>query len=675
MLKYLKFKNYRSFTEEAEIRFAPLTIFVGPNSAGKSSILKLIEILYSKPKSPAFDLENNLPYKNKGLSMSFAIKNEFQIDLFEEALSTDENSIILFSDRTKKEIHYTQFNVSLQDQTWLSFKNPLISGYKFEIIGTTTFFEAPDFDLMMANEIQSGLKPLSMNDQPVIKNARLWPINIELENNGFKWSSVLKDKFLLKEVKTAYNFFQPLICDKVLGVFIGFLYPITMKSTFPHLYSKKRFLFKKSLKKEYFRQSFGISTASENKDLADDWGIEDPDEFESMFPDSFDTIELFSEFYDEIKMKAEKITEELLNNTDLKDKYLKYEKQKHSNWSKSKIVRNYNIKCNYIQYMPDDSDEYDVIELFASYPKVWDDKKLDQYFGALLNRLKAIETAKVELIEHPEKEAYLRSCIRWAIIRFLILARERIGKIRDGYINQIKHTYRKLEGTKYLGAIRNQLLEKQQLWQWQEMNDFIKRIGYLEDSEQDDFRYKYLDTFNKWLAEFGLSYKLVIDDFKTPIGKRYRSVFFEDKERGFKQDFFEVGFGFSQILPVIVEVVLGQIRRQKLLIEQPESQLHPKLQSLLAELFTDGIKNSEQQIIIETHSEYLIRKLQILIAKGHLNYKDVIINYVFKEKNKSSQVKEMKINKTGGFEKPWPSGFFDESVNLSMDFWESGGNV
>lgn len=51
-------------------------------------------------------------------------------------------------------------------------------------------------------------------------------------------------------------------------------------------------------------------------------------------------------------------------------------------------------------------------------------------------------------------------------------------------------------------------------------------------------------------------------------------------------------------------------------IEEPEQNLHPALQSKLADMFLDFYKTFNCQTIIETHSEYLIRRSQVLVAKG-----------------------------------------------------------
>lgn len=104
-----------------------------------------------------------------------------------------------------------------------------------------------------------------------------------------------------------------------------------------------------------------------------------------------------------------------------------------------------------------------------------------------------------------------------------------------------------------------------------------------------------------------------------------------------------------------------------IVIEEPEIHLHPRYQSLLAEMFMDAYKNYNIHFIIETHSEYLIRKLQTLIAKPEceLNNDDVAIHYISKEA--SQRVKRIGIQDDGRLETPFGAGFFDEADNLAME--------
>jgi len=109
-----------------------------------------------------------------------------------------------------------------------------------------------------------------------------------------------------------------------------------------------------------------------------------------------------------------------------------------------------------------------------------------------------------------------------------------------------------------------------------------------------------------------------------------------------------------------------------LLIEQPELHLHPKLQSELAVFFNHVISKigTDYRLFIETHSEHLIRKLQVLIAKGELAREKIGVWY-FKKVNGVTKVEKMEIDENGLFKNDWPDGFFDDSIELTMELFEA----
>lgn len=117
----------------------------------------------------------------------------------------------------------------------------------------------------------------------------------------------------------------------------------------------------------------------------------------------------------------------------------------------------------------------------------------------------------------------------------------------------------------------------------------------------------------------------------------------------------DVGYGASQVIPVI----LGCLSENSgpLLVEQPEIHLHPKAQSHVAELLCET--SLSRQVIIETHSEHMINRARISVAKGELDHRDVVINYVSRDKS-GSHVKTIKLLSNGEFAAQWPEGFFDE---------------
>jgi len=125
----------------------------------------------------------------------------------------------------------------------------------------------------------------------------------------------------------------------------------------------------------------------------------------------------------------------------------------------------------------------------------------------------------------------------------------------------------------------------------------------------------------------------------------------------------DVGFGVSQILPVLVlcyYVPEGSI----VLLEQPEIHLHPSVQCGLADVFIDAVKNRNIQIILESHSEHLLRRLQRRIAEAKLDPKDTALYFCDIGKEGSS-LTPLDVNLFGDIEN-WPKDFFgDEMADMA----------
>jgi predicted ATP-dependent endonuclease of OLD family len=107
-------------------------------------------------------------------------------------------------------------------------------------------------------------------------------------------------------------------------------------------------------------------------------------------------------------------------------------------------------------------------------------------------------------------------------------------------------------------------------------------------------------------------------------------------------------------------------------IEEPEIHLHPALQSKLAEMFLYAYKKYNIRFIVETHSEYLVRKLQTLVAKKEIKPDDVSLYYLYdpnpeKRPTDTPQVKKINIKEDGRLDDTFGGGFFDEADNMAMD--------
>ena len=170
---------------------------------------------------------------------------------------------------------------------------------------------------------------------------------------------------------------------------------------------------------------------------------------------------------------------------------------------------------------------------------------------------------------------------------------------------------------------------------------------------------KFVDKINKELKRMDVGYELKAEEDK-------KKVIFIDARTKIESDVNDLGFGISQIMPIIVQSLIvkpekrDQVKGSLIIIEQPESQIHPRLQTELGTLFANTIKGPwHNRYIIETHSEHLILRIQRLIREGELSKDDVAVMYVDKGEE-GSICEELRMNRKGEFIDEWPDGFFED---------------
>lgn len=179
-----------------------------------------------------------------------------------------------------------------------------------------------------------------------------------------------------------------------------------------------------------------------------------------------------------------------------------------------------------------------------------------------------------------------------------------------------------------------------------------------------------LDKVNEEFNRFGTDYELKLSPFSKD-GAEIKEVFVPElinKSTGVAASFRDVGFGFSQILPVIVQSMSS--KEKTLLIEQPELHLHPALQAELGDLFIkSALGENKNTFLIESHSEHLILRIMRRMrdtANGTLpdglfpvSPKDVSILYA-QPTASGTVIKVLELDSEGEFLDPWPEGFFEE---------------
>jgi predicted ATPase len=126
-----------------------------------------------------------------------------------------------------------------------------------------------------------------------------------------------------------------------------------------------------------------------------------------------------------------------------------------------------------------------------------------------------------------------------------------------------------------------------------------------------------------------------------------------------------VGVGVSQLLPVIVLCLLAP-EGSVVMLEQPELHLHPALQQRLGD-FLLACANSGRQLIVETHSEYIVSRLRRRIAAAPDDSLVSTVEILFAENERGdTHFRLVRANEYGGIE-VWPEGFFDQSASEAQE--------
>lgn len=171
---------------------------------------------------------------------------------------------------------------------------------------------------------------------------------------------------------------------------------------------------------------------------------------------------------------------------------------------------------------------------------------------------------------------------------------------------------------------------------------------------------KHQAALNDWVKRFGFGDGVVL---KSLHGNLY-SIRFTKEGTTRYTNIANAGFGASQVLPLIVQAIVGGKRRLTI-AEQPEIHLNPKLQCELADLFALMIGRG-QKVLVETHSEHLLLRLRRLVASKKISANDVAVYFVSKQEDQSV-IQEIRIEDDGHIkDEQWPVNFFDDTLRESM---------
>lgn len=171
----------------------------------------------------------------------------------------------------------------------------------------------------------------------------------------------------------------------------------------------------------------------------------------------------------------------------------------------------------------------------------------------------------------------------------------------------------------------------------------------------------------KWLKDLG-----IIESFAVkPVaeGRKEYEVLVKTHATASEVKITDVGFGVSQVLPALVQAFYCP-PNSTIWMEQPEIHLHPQVQAELADVFisaTQARENGKErhvQLIVESHSEHFLNRLQRRVAEGAVDPEDIAV-YFCRRAGAAAELEPLRLNMFGEIEN-WPENFFgDEMADIA----------
>lgn len=644
----LGLQNFRTFKKKENLEFAPITLITGTNNAGKSSVFKAIQFLVHNFKEGI--VSETLDFK----SMKHELGN------LERIINRDTMEVLKKSEISKSQSMYSRlsdFNKMNNDPSDL----PIFEKDE-DLVFTFPIKFGGNREISAALEVRYELnKFIRMDGIKEVSKIAHTIKNIAIIRNGeyLHWSNVIG---YINNYDDAPHWEMETSIDLKKIIQLISETPFVEKKEYePNEKTEKYFTIDLYTKIEKYNQTiFDFSFFKRKKDGYEDF-TEKLIEKKSLFSDYSGLTE---EEMSKVLAIEQKVTTELL-----KGKYN----------SQYKILECF--KHNFSSNL--DGMEIDIVnaELKEEEPcekqDTCEEKKLRALFKTPMFQTTPNSELFTNLLRAIEKD-------------FIDITQKKIDSLNKVYF---------LPTTR--GRNREWFIDEQNSEDIQNVRDFS--AIYLE-------HHPAIQKFvNFWIG------KGEIDELDKNGNKKQKGFkigkelsVFRDETIGltkiFLVDFDEtkiplvdLGYGVSQLLPIIMKIAIiaekhkitheydfnhqeGYNQKQTiyfspstLLIEEPEANLHPSLQSKIAELFIDAASRFNIQFLVETHSEYLIYKFQEYIGRKIVSPSDVKMYYFnhpndVKEGLKDKYISEVQINKDGSidYEEYFGEGFFDEQNNLKL---------
>lgn len=648
-LEGLGLQNFRTFDKKQNFEFAPITLLTGTNNAGKSSVFKAIQFLVHNFKDGIVSETLDFKTMKHELGSLERIVNRVTMAVLKNSKIPKSQSMqSRLSDFHKRnEENPSELPIFEEDED-LVFTFPIKFGYSREISAT----------LEIRYELNRLIQENGTKENVVISH-NIKNIAIVKDGEYLHWSNIIGYMEYYDE-SPDWEMTTSLDLKKIIQLIIDTPLVEIKKEFEPNEKTEEYFTIDLFSRIEKYKHTFfDLPFFKTKKDGYEDF-TEKLIKGKSLFSD-------YSELTEEEKSKLlaieKKITTELLQGKDNhQDKILECFKHSFSNvmngMGRDIVSAELKEESEREQKI---SEEQNLRDLFT--PIMFQTTPNSELFT---NLLRAIEKDFLDTVQ--KKIDSLKK------VYFLPTTR---GRNREWFIDE--------QNSEDISIVRD--FSEIYLKSHPQIKNFVNFwIGKGEINELDENGKKKQKGFKigKRLSVFrdediGLTKIFLVnfDDTKTPL--------------------VDLGYGVSQLLPIIMKIAIIAQKQERehqydynpregycerrtiyfipstLLIEEPEANLHPSLQSKMAELFIDAASRFNIQFLIETHSEYLIYKFQEYIGRKIISSSDIKM-YYFNQPNdvreglKDKYISQVQIGKDGSidYDKYFGKGFFDEQTNLKL---------
>jgi predicted ATPase len=646
-LEGLGLQNFRTFNKKENLEFAPITLITGTNNAGKSSVFKAIQFLVHNFKDGV--VSETLDFK----TMQHELGNLERI-VNRVTLATFKNS-----KESKSQHMYSRLADFHKNNDNLSSELPIFEEDEDLVFAFPIKFGG-DRKISTNLEVRYGLNIHNKGDKEEVISHDIKSIAVVKNGKYLHWSNIISYREYYDEAPD-WEMLTSIDLKKIIQLIIKTPFLETKRGIKPNEKTKDYFTIDLFSRIEKYKEIFFSFPFNKSK----------KDGYEDFTKNLIKGKSLFSDY--------SKLTEEERSKLLTIEKKIITELLKGKENSQSKILECFKHRFSSVI----DGMEKDIVsaelkeELTEGRQQISEEQNLRDFYKSPMFQTTAnsqIFTSLLGAIEKDFLDTVQNKIDSFKKVYFLPTTR---GKNREWFIDE--------QNSEDIQIVRD--FSAIYLEHHPQIKKFVNFwIGKGEINEVDDKGKKKQKGFKigKELSVFrdegiGLTKIFLVnfDDTKTPL--------------------VDLGYGVSQLLPIIMKIAVIAQKHQgiheydfnnqegfyekqtiyfspsTLLIEEPEANLHPSLQSKMAELFIDAASRFNIQFLIETHSEYLIYKFQEYIGKKVVSPNDVKMYYFnhpndVREGEKDEYISHVEIGEDGSidYDKYFGKGFFDEQSNLKL---------